>query len=53
MGADSMGHDASVHVITDEGQIPSSSRNCCIDGNNPRDANSAPYLAHGMWYGRG
>ena len=49
MGADSVGHDASVHANTEAGRIPSSSQNCCIDGNNRRDVNSAPYLAHGMW----
>ena len=48
MGADSMGGDASVHANTEAGRILSSSRNCCIAGNNRREANSAPYLAHRM-----
>ena len=33
MGADSMRCDASVHVNAEMGGDPSSSQNCCIDGN--------------------
>jgi hypothetical protein len=35
MGADSMRCDARVHANTEMGREPSSSRNCCIDGNRP------------------
>ena len=33
IGADSVRHDTSVHAITGVGRLLSSSRNCCIDGN--------------------
>ncbi len=49
MGAGSLGCDASVHAITEVGQIRPAVGTAAFGGMNPRDANNAPYIAHGMW----